>query len=101
MAIQIVQCEVRSLEETLPVSDPVVQDALLQRPPCRFEQFQLQRFEKVPAGGTVDDVTSLSLSANDKAVRIILDIAHNIRAMEALVVRVQRFFPNRSIRYLM
>lgn len=93
------QTPARWQNRLLPVSDPVVQDALLERPPCRFEQFQLRRFARMTSTGVVNDASGESVASHGAPVRIILDIAHNIRAMEALVVRVHRFFPRRSIRY--
>jgi dihydrofolate synthase/folylpolyglutamate synthase len=56
-----------------------VTKALLTRPPCRFEEFDL----------TTD---------SSKQVKVILDIAHNEGAVKALLSRVKARFPHSEVR---
>lgn len=59
-----------------------IKAALSSRPPCRYENFILRHKH----GGS------------KKTIRVILDIAHNIDAMNALVKRTKKYFPGNSIR---
>lgn len=67
--------------------DEPLRVALQSRPPCRFEQFAVVSLG--PRAAPCGDV------------RVVLDIAHNVEAMAALVRRLRVFFPHSAVRYVL
>ncbi len=61
------------------LTSPGITRALLTRPPCRFEEFDLA-------------------ADSSKQVKVILDIAHNEGAVKALLSRVKARYPNTEVR---
>lgn len=77
------------------VRDEPLRLALRARPPCRFEQFALVSLG-VPDRGAPQGLRAVPC----RDVRVVLDIAHNIEAMGALVRRLRVFFPHSPLRYV-
>jgi folylpolyglutamate synthase/dihydropteroate synthase len=74
------------------------------RPTCRYEKFTQQ--VKLQVKKDKSDVSSSSSATSDAEVEIevevsvILDIAHNEDAMEALVIRFKEEYKDRTVRYV-
>ncbi len=65
------------------ISSEDANNALLSRPPCRFEH----RVCQVDIGGSRGNVE----------VDVVLDIAHNEDSLKAMVKKVKKFYPGRNI----
>ncbi|RYH31350.1 hypothetical protein EON65_02905 [archaeon] len=64
------------------VSQPKVQQALKSRPICRFETFRLK----------------YTVNYDRKVADIVLDMAHNVDALQALSKRIESNFPHHEVR---
>jgi folylpolyglutamate synthase/dihydropteroate synthase len=82
-ALKIIKESNILLSEKIDLENENLQKALLKRPICRFEEFDI-------------------VKKSDKSrtqVKVILDMAHNIAAIKALAQRVRSFYPSSKIRY--
>lgn len=79
--------------------DAKAEEALSVRPPCRFEIFQ----ERVKRGGeeSKNEKSRENVVASDVTVPVILDIAHNEDAIDALVKKIKVKYPNRPVRVVL
>lgn len=74
-------------------------EALLARPPCRFETFPMQvRPPPLPWQTSAAAATGVKKVDTKVKVDVVLDIAHNVAAVQALVAKVRLFYPNTPIR---
>jgi folylpolyglutamate synthase/dihydropteroate synthase len=82
-ALKIIKESTNVLSEKIDLENGNLHTALLKRPLCRFEEFDvIQKSDK-----------------SKTQVKVILDMAHNIAAIKALTQRVHSFYPSSKIRY--
>jgi folylpolyglutamate synthase/dihydropteroate synthase len=79
-----------------------IEEGLSVRPTCRYEKFTQK--VKLPVKKDKSDVSNSSSATSDAEIEVevsvILDIAHNEDAMEALVIRFKEEYKDRTVRYV-
>ncbi|CAM9294041.1 unnamed protein product [Chrysoparadoxa australica] len=85
--------------EGLEIGYQNILEGMKTRPPCRFETLQVSHTCRGSYGlhHTRDDTGGKEMTAE---IDVVLDMAHNPMAMELLLDKLARFYPDRSYRYV-
>ncbi|CAN0346421.1 unnamed protein product [Ascophyllum nodosum] len=81
----------------LRVEEVALREGLAQRPPCRFETVKVYA-DVDDEGARAKASRAIDVGRQEGIVTVVLDVAHNLPAIQALFAKVTREFPGRRVR---